>query len=94
MTGNQSVSSVLSACKSQVESQLDKHLPRADSAPQRLHEAMRYAVLNGGKRVRAALVYMTGDALGAPKELPPAGVRGGTHSRLLARSRRFARHGQ
>lgn len=68
MTGNQSVSSVLSACKSQVESQLDKHLPRADSAPQRLHEAMRYAVLNGGKRVRAALVYMTGDALGAPKE--------------------------
>jgi len=32
--------------------------------PQRLHEAMRYAVLNGGKRVRPLLVYATGECLG------------------------------
>ena len=68
MTVNAAVSSVLSACKSQVEIQLDKRLPSVDIAPQKLHEAMRYAVLNGGKRVRAALVYMTGNALGASEE--------------------------
>jgi geranylgeranyl pyrophosphate synthase len=41
--------------------------PRPPS-PQRLHEAMRYATLTGGKRVRAALVYAAGEALGAPTE--------------------------
>ncbi|TXH68365.1 MAG: geranyl transferase [Thiothrix sp.] len=30
----------------------------------RLHEAMRYSVLNGGKRIRPLLVYATGEALG------------------------------
>ncbi|MFQ6748904.1 geranyl transferase, partial [Bordetella pertussis] len=39
-----------------VEHVLDELLPGADIAPTRLHEAMRYAVLGGGKRVRAALV--------------------------------------
>ncbi len=37
-------------------------MPAADIAPARLHEAMRYAVLGGGKRVRAALVYAAGQA--------------------------------
>lgn len=41
---------------------LDEQMPRADQSPQRLHEAMRYAVLGGGKRVRAALVYAAGQA--------------------------------
>jgi farnesyl diphosphate synthase len=45
-----------------VERILDELLPPADAAPQRLHEAMRYAVLGGGKRVRAALVYAAGQA--------------------------------
>jgi len=31
--------------------------------PTRLHEAMRYAVLNGGKRIRPLLVYLAGRAL-------------------------------
>src|SRR5690606_36069131 len=30
--------------------------------PGRLHEAMRYAVLGGGKRIRGALVYAAGEA--------------------------------
>ena len=38
-----------------VEDVLDD-LPPADALPARLHEAMRYATLGGGKRVRAALV--------------------------------------
>lgn len=48
-----------------VHDALDSRLPAEDEAPQRLHSAMRYAVLNGGKRVRAVLVYATGEALGA-----------------------------
>jgi farnesyl diphosphate synthase len=45
-----------------VENTLDELLPAADTVPGRLHEAMRYAVLGGGKRVRAALVYAAGQA--------------------------------
>ncbi len=36
-------------------------LPSAEAVPARLHQAMRYAVLNGGKRVRALLVYAAGE---------------------------------
>lgn len=46
----------------QVEASLEHALPSADVVPARLHEAMRYAVLGGGKRVRAALVYAAGEA--------------------------------
>ncbi|HUH41002.1 MAG TPA: farnesyl diphosphate synthase [Castellaniella sp.] len=44
------------------ESVLDELLPSPDDAPERLHEAMRYAVLGPGKRVRAALVHAAGEA--------------------------------
>jgi farnesyl diphosphate synthase len=46
-----------------VDSALDKALPAASEKPERLHEAMRYAVFNGGKRVRPLLVYATGECL-------------------------------
>jgi len=52
--------------QTRVERALDARLPRADSAPSRLHEAMRYVTLDGGKRVRASLVYAAGQAVGAP----------------------------
>jgi farnesyl diphosphate synthase len=42
-------------------------LPSAQTPPSRLHEAIRYSVLGGGKRVRPALVYATGAALGIPE---------------------------
>ena len=51
--------------QARVESALDRHLPPADTLPMRLHEAMRYAVLGGGKRLRPVLVYAAGEALGA-----------------------------
>lgn len=38
----------------------------AGMEPDRLHEAMRYAVLGGGKRVRPLLVYAAGELVGAP----------------------------
>lgn len=43
-----------------VESALERSLPSADTAPQRLHAAMRHAVLGGGKRMRPLLVYASG----------------------------------
>ncbi len=42
-----------------------QYLPGADVQPARLHQAMRYAVLNGGKRLRPLLVYLTGATVGA-----------------------------
>lgn len=50
--------------QSRIEAELAARLPAADRSPQRLHEAMRYSVLNGGKRVRPILIYATGQTLG------------------------------
>jgi len=47
---------------------LQKVLPAAAIAPQRLHEAMRYAVLGGGKRARPLLAYAAGEVAGADVE--------------------------
>ncbi len=44
--------------------QLNWHLDQCNAPPQ-LQEAMRYSVLNGGKRIRAQLVYLSTMALGA-----------------------------
>ncbi|WP_244849841.1 polyprenyl synthetase family protein [Caballeronia sp. SL2Y3] len=48
-----------------VETALEHYLPGTDLAPARLHEAMRYAVLGGGKRVRPLLVHAAGELTGA-----------------------------
>ena len=48
-----------------METALDRTLPPADIAPQRLHHAMRYAVLGGGKRVRALLTHAAAELCGA-----------------------------
>ena len=47
-----------------VEAELEARLPPVDTHPRRLHEALRYCVLSGGKRVRPALVYATAHSLG------------------------------
>ena len=54
-------------CLALIESFLEKQLPAANCAPARLHEAMRYAVLNGGKRVRPLLSFAAGELNGADK---------------------------
>jgi farnesyl diphosphate synthase len=48
----------------------DRQLPAASTRPERLHEAIRYAVLQGGKRVRPLLVLAAGELV----EAPPAGL--------------------
>ncbi|RYE88018.1 MAG: geranyl transferase, partial [Oxalobacteraceae bacterium] len=47
------------------ERRLEACLPSPALAPQRLHAAMRHAVLGGGKRMRPLLVYATGALFGA-----------------------------
>jgi geranylgeranyl pyrophosphate synthase len=59
----------LARVRARIESALDRRLPPANTEPQRLHAAMRYVTLGGGKRLRAALVIATGEALGAPPDV-------------------------
>ncbi|OGA49086.1 MAG: geranyl transferase [Betaproteobacteria bacterium RIFCSPLOWO2_12_FULL_62_13] len=49
------------ARQSRTESTLQGVLPAPEIAPQRLHQAMRYAVLGGGKRVRPLLAFAAGE---------------------------------
>ena len=65
-------SSWLSARAAHIEHVLDREMPQAAVVPARLHEAMRYAVLGGGKRVRAALVYAAGYGCVAGQQVEPA----------------------
>ena len=56
-----------------IEHVLDGLLPPASQPPERLHQAMRYATLDGGKRLRARLVYASGDVFNLPADsLDPA----------------------
>lgn len=63
------VQSHLQLWQQRIEQVLDQLLPNAQIHPQRLHAAMRYSVLNGGKRMRPLLVYATGHALGISLEV-------------------------
>ena len=56
------------AVLARVEAALERYLPEASIEPARLHEAMRYAVLGGGKRVRPLLVHAAGELTGARPE--------------------------
>lgn len=60
----------LSYCQNRVEKALSDRLPNEHLLPQKLHQAMRYSALNGGKRMRPMLTYCTGKTLGiAPETL-------------------------
>ena len=58
----------LSFSQARVEKALEDRLPSDKLLPQKLHQAMRYSVLNGGKRMRPMLTYSAGLALGVPVE--------------------------
>jgi farnesyl diphosphate synthase len=53
------------AHQNRFEEVLRSLLPSAEVAPQRLHAAMRYSVLDGGKRVRPLLTFAVGELVGA-----------------------------
>ena len=58
----------MAATQARAEAALARHLPAADSIPTRLHDAMRYATLGGGKRVRPLLAFAAGELTGAAPE--------------------------
>ncbi|MEN9481384.1 MAG: hypothetical protein RLZZ298_2779 [Pseudomonadota bacterium] len=53
------------ATQARIEAALAHHVPSADCIPGRLHEAMRYATLGGGKRIRPLLAFAAGELTGA-----------------------------
>ena len=55
-------------CQQRVDTALQQYLPAETTLPSQLHKAMRYAVLDGGKRIRPLLVYAAGRALGAAEQ--------------------------
>jgi farnesyl diphosphate synthase len=54
--------------QARMESALARLLPSPAIVPARLHQAMRYATLEGGKRVRPLLAFAAGEVTGAPAE--------------------------
>jgi farnesyl diphosphate synthase len=59
----------MASCQARLEKSLSHWLPAAGTHPSTLHESMRYAVLDGGKRIRPTLVYASGQAVGSSPEL-------------------------
>lgn len=62
------IEQLLSAYRQRADLALEARLPPSDGKLSQLHAAMHYACLQGGKRVRPALVYATGHGLGASLE--------------------------
>ena len=56
---------LLAEARAKVDGELERLLPAAGQPPARLHEAMRYSVFAGGKRLRPALVMLAGRTFGA-----------------------------
>jgi len=58
----------LAQSQARVEAALETFLPAPDIHPARLHKAMRYAALGGGKRIRPTLIYATARAIALEPE--------------------------
>ena len=58
----------MAVTQDRAETALGRFLPGPDCIPARLHEAMRYATLGGGKRVRPLLAHAAGELTGATPE--------------------------
>ncbi len=58
----------MDAAQKRSETALSARLPAVSIAPGRLHDAMRYATLGGGKRVRPLLCYAAGEIFAATQD--------------------------
>jgi len=58
----------LESWRQRMERALEARLPQSNLVPARLHEAMRYSVLGGGKRIRPALLFATARAVGLSED--------------------------
>ena len=59
----------LTGVRPAIDETLDRLLPAEATTPTRLHEAVRYSVFAGGKRIRPALVVLAGETLGVRREI-------------------------
>ena len=57
----------LAGVRRDVDSKLDGLIPAADANPSSLHEAIRWSVFAGGKRIRPAILIAVGEAFGAER---------------------------
>src|SRR5215207_8025306 len=60
--------SLLASSRTLVEVELNNLLPSSATAPEKIHQAIRWSVFAGGKRFRPALLLATGQAFGSPAE--------------------------
>ena len=58
----------MGSVQTRIEAALSRRLPPAEAIPARLHQAMRYASLGGGKRVRPLLAFAAGELTAAPAQ--------------------------
>lgn len=65
---NQPFADWMGSVQARTEAALSRFLPPAESIPGRLHQAMRYSTLGGGKRVRPLLAFAAGELTGASPE--------------------------
>jgi farnesyl diphosphate synthase len=65
MSGAPEFQAWMKAVQADAETALDRFLPAANQVPAKLHDAMRYTALGGGKRVRPLLVHASGALFGA-----------------------------
>ena len=78
-----------------VDEALGRVLPEAGDHPKEIHEAVRYSVFAGGKRLRPILVLAAAEAAGGQVEQAlPAGGRHRADSYLFPDPRRPAGHGR
>ncbi len=59
----------LEAYQKRVDTALDNYLPAEDPPEHKLAAAIRYSVIGGGKRIRPAMVYAAGEAMGVSTDL-------------------------
>ena len=64
MSAHTDFTDILGRYQQRVNKALDHWLPSVDDEPNKLHHAIRYSALGGGKRIRPALLYAAGETLG------------------------------
>jgi geranylgeranyl pyrophosphate synthase len=58
----------LASCRTLIDAELDRLIPKESQSPERIHRAIRWSVLGGGKRFRPALLMAVGETFGAPQD--------------------------
>ena len=64
MTNNFNLESYFKDCRDMVNKALESALPKKDAFPSKIHEAMRYSLFAGGKRIRPILCMAASEACG------------------------------